>query len=95
MHRPIEAGMTLVSTATPIALLQRGSGTALVIHTETRTLEGELVNEQWVTEFFRGIDTPESAHHCERRPDDGDDHMSVGLTELKAEVPALPVPEQK
>jgi acyl dehydratase len=60
LHRPIEAGMTLVSTATPIALLQRGSGTALVIHTETRTVEGELVNEQWVTEFFRGIDTPES-----------------------------------
>ena len=60
LHRPIEAGMTLVSTATPTALLQRGSGTALVIHTQTRTVEGELVNEQWVTEFFRGIDTPES-----------------------------------
>ena len=37
LHRPIEAGMTLVSTATPTALLQRSSGTALVIHTETRT----------------------------------------------------------
>ena len=37
LHRPIEAGMTLVSTATPVALLQRGSGSALVIHTETRT----------------------------------------------------------
>jgi acyl dehydratase len=60
LHRPIEAGMTLVSTATPVALLQRGSGSALVIHTETRTTAGELANEQWVTEFFRGIDAPES-----------------------------------
>lgn len=60
LHRPIEAGMTLVSTATPVALLGRGSGTALVIRTETRTEAGELVNEQWVTEFFRGVATDES-----------------------------------
>ena len=60
LHRPIEAGMTLVSTATPTALLQRSSGTALVIHTQTHTEAGELVNEQWVTEFFRGVDASES-----------------------------------
>jgi acyl dehydratase len=60
LHRPIEPGMTLVSTATPVALLQRGSGSALVIHTETKTTKGEAVNEQWVTEFFRGIDALES-----------------------------------
>jgi acyl dehydratase len=60
LHRPIEAGTMLVSTATPVALLQRSSGTALVIHTETRTTDGELVNEQWVTEFFRGVDSPAS-----------------------------------
>ena len=68
LHRPIEAGMTLVSTATPAALLQRGSGSALVIHTETRDPGGELINEQWLTEFFRGIDTPES------RGDQAPDH---------------------
>ena len=60
LHRPIEAGAELVSSATPVSLLQRGSGTALVIRTETRTAAGELVNEQWVTEYFRGIDAPES-----------------------------------
>jgi acyl dehydratase len=60
LHRPIGAGDELFSTATPVALLQRGSGTALVIHTETRAADGELVNEQWVTEYFRGVDTPES-----------------------------------
>jgi acyl dehydratase len=60
LHRPIEAGEKLVSTATPVALLQRSSGSALVRHTETRTTRGELANEQWVTEFFRGIEGPES-----------------------------------
>jgi MaoC like domain/N-terminal half of MaoC dehydratase len=60
LHRRIEAGQTLVSTATPVALLERGSGSALVIRTETRTADGVLVNEQWVTEYFRGIDAPES-----------------------------------
>jgi acyl dehydratase len=60
LHRPIEAGMTLVSQATPIALLGRPNGTSLVIKTETRTEDGELVNEQYVTEFFRGIEAAEN-----------------------------------
>jgi acyl dehydratase len=60
LHRSIEAEMSLLSTAAPVALIQRGSGCALVIHTETRDRSGELVNEQWVTEFFRGTNTPES-----------------------------------
>ena len=60
LHRPIEAGMTLVSRATPSALLARPNGTSLVIRTETRTADGELVNEQIVTEFFRGIDAGDS-----------------------------------
>ena len=40
-HRPIEAGMTLQSHATPIGLLARPNGTSLVIRTETRTDTGE------------------------------------------------------
>jgi acyl dehydratase len=60
LHHPIEAGMTLLSRATPIALLGRPNGTSLVIKTETRTDLGELVNEQYVTEFFRGVEAPES-----------------------------------
>lgn len=60
LHRPLEAGMRLVSRATPTALLARPNGTALVIRTETRREDGELVNEQWVTEFFRGVSTAES-----------------------------------
>ena len=60
IHRPIEAGMTLVSSATPIALLPRPNGTSLVIRTETRTTDDGLVNEQYVTEFFRGIEASET-----------------------------------
>ena len=60
MHlaKPIEAGMTLVSRATPVALHARPNGTVLVIRTETRDDGGELVNEQYVTEFFRGVEAP-------------------------------------
>ncbi|HEX7082825.1 MAG TPA: MaoC/PaaZ C-terminal domain-containing protein [Gaiellaceae bacterium] len=67
LHRPIEAGQTLLSTAAPTALLPRPNGTSLVIRTETRTPDGELVNEQYVTEFFRGLEAPEG--RGERAPD--------------------------
>jgi acyl dehydratase len=55
LHRPLEAGMRVVSRATPVAVLPRPNGTSLVIKTETRDEDGELVNEQYVTEFFRGV----------------------------------------
>ncbi len=67
LHRPIEAGMTLVSHATPVGLLGRPNGTSLVIKTETRTPDGLLVNEQYVTEFFRGVESERSVG--ERAPD--------------------------
>jgi acyl dehydratase len=60
LHRPIAPGMTLVSRATPIALLARPNGTSLVIKTETYAEDGALVNEQYVTEFFRGVEASES-----------------------------------
>jgi acyl dehydratase len=67
LHRPIEEGMQLVSRATPVALLARPNGTSLVIRTETRGEDGELVNEQYVTEFFRGLEAASSIG--ERGPD--------------------------
>ena len=67
MHRPIEPETTLVSHATPVALLPRPNGTSLVIRTETRTDAGELVNEQYVTEFFRDVAMTEG--RGERAPD--------------------------
>jgi acyl dehydratase len=67
VHRPLAGGMRVRSRATPIALLGRPNGTSLVTRTETRTEEGELLNEQYVTEFFRGVDAPQSLG--ERAPD--------------------------
>ena len=67
VHRPIEGGMRLVSHATPASLIARPNGTSLVIRTETRTHDGERVNEQFVTEFFRGVEAATSVG--ERAPD--------------------------
>jgi acyl dehydratase len=67
VHRPLTAGMRARSRATPIALLSRPNGTSLVIRTETRGEDGELLNEQYITEFFRGVEAPESVG--ERAPD--------------------------
>ena len=53
--------MTLGSWATPVSLLARPNGASLVIKTETRSEDGELVNEQYVTEFFRGVETGRTA----------------------------------
>ena len=67
LHRPIAPGATLLSRATPVALLARPNGTSLVIKTETRDSDGALVNEQYVTEFFRGVTAEEGVG--ERAPD--------------------------
>jgi acyl dehydratase len=53
--RPLEAGMVVVSSAKPVALFEHPKGAQLVIRTETRLEDGELVNEQYVTEFFRDV----------------------------------------
>jgi acyl dehydratase len=58
LHAPVEAGMTLVTTATPIGIFSRRSGTALVIRAESRA-DGQLVAEQYVTELFRDLDAGE------------------------------------
>lgn len=88
LHRPLEAGMTLFSRAAPVALLGRPNGTSLVIKTETRAEDGELVNEQYVTEFFRGVESAES------RGDRAPDHRLDVDGEPLAEV-AYPVAEDQ
>jgi acyl dehydratase len=60
LHRPIEVGMSLEARTTPVALLGRPNGTALVLRVETRDAAGDLVNEQYVTEFFRGVEAERS-----------------------------------
>lgn len=67
LHRPFEPGTTVVSRATPVALLTRPNGTSLVIHVATRTEDGGPLNEQYVTEFFRGVEA--QATIGDRAPD--------------------------
>jgi acyl dehydratase len=67
LHRPLVAGTNVRTRATPVALLGRPNGTTLVTRTETRDEDGELVNEQYVSTFFRGVEALESVG--ERAPD--------------------------
>jgi acyl dehydratase len=80
LHRPLEPGTTVVSQATPVALLARPNGTSLVIHVETRDDDDELLNEQYVTEFFRGVEASDSVG--ERAPDHRLDANGEPLAEI-------------
>ncbi|MGH8881442.1 MAG: MaoC/PaaZ C-terminal domain-containing protein, partial [Stackebrandtia sp.] len=55
-HRPIRPGDRLVSRARPVGFVGKENGSSLAVHLETRDAGGELVNEQWVTSFFRKFD---------------------------------------
>ena len=55
-HRPIRPGDNLVVRAKPIGFEGRANGSTVVVYVETRTEHGELVNEQWMTAFFRKVD---------------------------------------
>lgn len=55
-HRPIRPGDRLVSRAKAIGYRGLANGTTVTIYLECRTDEGELVNEQYLTAFFRNVD---------------------------------------
>jgi acyl dehydratase len=55
-HRSIRPGDSLTSRAKPIGFEGKPNGTAVVVYTETVDASGELVNEQWMTAFFRKAD---------------------------------------
>lgn len=55
-RRPIRAGDTLVARARPTGFASLPGGSTVTVYAETRTDQGELVNEQWMTAFFRGVD---------------------------------------
>jgi acyl dehydratase len=59
-HRPIEPGMTLVSRGVGKGVHARSSGVTVAGFVETRTTDGELVVEQYMTTFVRGAQLPES-----------------------------------
>ncbi|NKX90353.1 MaoC/PaaZ C-terminal domain-containing protein [Nocardia coubleae] len=55
-HRPIRPGDELVVRAKPIGYVGKPNGSTVVVYAETRDAAGELVNEQWMTAFFRKVD---------------------------------------
>lgn len=55
-HRTIKPGDHLVSRAKPVGVDGKAAGTRVVVYAETRDYFGELVNEQWMTAFFRKVD---------------------------------------
>ncbi|MFI9506495.1 MaoC/PaaZ C-terminal domain-containing protein [Nocardia sp. NPDC052566] len=59
-HRAIAPGDRLVSRAKAIGYTSLANGTTITILIECRTAEGELVNEQYLTAFFRAIDAGKS-----------------------------------
>ncbi|GAA1575718.1 MaoC/PaaZ C-terminal domain-containing protein [Actinomadura kijaniata] len=59
-HRPIVPGMRLVSRAKVTGYSSKASGTTVSVKLETRTADGEPVNEQWMVSFFRGFQAGET-----------------------------------
>ncbi|MFV8316437.1 MaoC/PaaZ C-terminal domain-containing protein [Mycobacterium sp. 23] len=57
-HRPIRPGDALVSRGKMIGYEGVKKGTRATVYLECRTEDGELVNEQFVTCFFRGYVSP-------------------------------------
>ncbi|MFC9998574.1 MaoC/PaaZ C-terminal domain-containing protein [Nocardia sp. NPDC127526] len=55
-HRPIRPGDILVSRAKAIGYDSKDTGSTITILIECRSEDGELVNEQYLTAFFRNID---------------------------------------
>lgn len=55
-HRPIRPGDELVVKARPTGFAGLRTGSTVTVYAETRLASGELVNEQWMTAFFRGTD---------------------------------------
>ncbi|MEJ7633512.1 MaoC/PaaZ C-terminal domain-containing protein [Aeromicrobium sp.] len=60
LRRPIRPGDTLTSRVKPLGYSGAANGTTLAFVLETRDAEDQIVNEQYMTAFFRGIDVGES-----------------------------------
>ena len=55
-HRPIRPGDVIETRAQPLGFAAGRSGTSTAFRLECRTPAGEVVNEQYMTAFFRGVD---------------------------------------
>jgi acyl dehydratase len=53
-HRPVTPGMELSTRSAPLGVRQTSAGVVVAVKSETRSAEGDLVSEQWMSTFFRG-----------------------------------------
>jgi acyl dehydratase len=60
LHRPIVPGDVISTRATPIGYSGAANGTSAAFLLECRDAAGEIVNEQYMTAFFRGVDAGET-----------------------------------
>lgn len=65
-HRPIEPGMELLTRACPMGVHKAPSGVTLHTKVETKTADGDPVNDQWMVAFFRGAE--DDLHEGESAP---------------------------
>jgi acyl dehydratase len=55
LHKPITPGMVLSSTAAATGIHVKPNGTTVVVKVETKDQTGDMVAEQYMTSFFRGV----------------------------------------
>jgi acyl dehydratase len=60
LHRPIVPGDVISTRAKPMGYAGAANGTSAAFLLECRDAAGELVNEQYMTAFFRGVDAGEA-----------------------------------
>ncbi len=61
LYKQMTPGMVLSSRAAPVGIHVKPNGTTVVAKVETRDQAGDLVAEQYMTSFFRGVSDGESA----------------------------------
>lgn len=59
--KPITPGMVLSSKAAVVGIHVKPNGTSVVVKVESRDQSGDLVAEQYMTSFFRGVSDGEGA----------------------------------
>lgn len=60
LHRPLVEGTEVSVRVAAVGIHAKASGTTLIIRNETRDAEGELLNTQYSTQFYRGVTGGES-----------------------------------
>ena len=83
LHKPITPGMVLSSTAAPVGIHVKPNGTTVVVKVESRDQSGDLVAEQYMTSFFRGVSDGEGGG------DEAPKHKLEGATKASEPVGSI------